>query len=825
MARIIEAKAVISAEDRTGAVFDKIAKKIESIAKSAKTSKEVDQLTKALSRAQEQMSAIDRFGSARGGFADARTKFREAQMAVEKAAGAMKKGEGDARSLATSYEKAQAAVSRAAQAFERQKTAVLQAKSGLDALGVPANRAAAAQDKLRAAVDRTNAALDKQVAKSERSASRRQMVSNAAGLAGGFVAHEAKKGGKAVLHTYREFDKERRFGKAVMGISDEEQKPLVDQAIHLGSKTKYNDVQVLEAQRELAARGLNKAQVMGMIPAGASLGMATDQTLPEAVKSMEGGIFGFGKDTSTEAAALRSARQTADFQVKAMKVSGMTPEDVNAVYKYGAAPSKSAGISEARMLALGGTLKKANIRGDESGTAIRAALAFTQSPTAGAKTAMLANGLDYKNYQTMRDKIDVEPFAKDVAARYGVKLDKNTKAQLGKVFSDKETVADPAKFGPAVTGVLRDSLGGTDAKSLKSIAGAAQRYRNSSVQSVDADRLLGDVMDKIPGNLQFANAVFGSKQGGRLSALDPKTAGHMHDEIANKSDGFADKIANERMAGFDGAISRFEGSVKNLETAIGRAFDKDGKGGILTGGADLLGKVTQGAAELPPWMLGAGASVGAYGALVGGGMFAKSLMGGFGLATSAVALDGSAAALTAAAAQLSAASGIKGVPDAVKTAAPLAAPAGASIWALGAAAAPWLMGGGAIAGGLYAMHKSVQDAGYEGMTSGERLRKQRGSMRDVYRKAFDYPDLSSPALSPTMTYGTGVAGDKAVSVFGEVSGEAKVDVNVTASSSLLEVVKQAQAMAKLSGTVNSSGPGSLGTSSPDAAAHPSGGHH
>jgi hypothetical protein len=44
MAKIIEAQARITAVDVTGAVFDKIAKKIEGIAKSAKSLKEVDAL-------------------------------------------------------------------------------------------------------------------------------------------------------------------------------------------------------------------------------------------------------------------------------------------------------------------------------------------------------------------------------------------------------------------------------------------------------------------------------------------------------------------------------------------------------------------------------------------------------------------------------------------------------------------------------------------------------------------------------------------------------------------------------------------------------------
>ncbi|MCK1424596.1 MULTISPECIES: phage tail tape measure protein [unclassified Bradyrhizobium] len=769
------------------------------------------------------MAAIDRFGAAKDGFSSARTKFREAQVAVEKAAVAMKRGQGDADALARSYEKAQAAVSRASAAFERQRSAFVGAKRGLEEFGVPINRAVSQQEKLRAAVDRTNAALDRQAAKSERSARRRQMISNAAGLAGGFLAHEAKRGAGNVLHTYREFDKERRFGKAVMGLSDAEQAPLVAQAIHMGAKTKYNDVQVLEAQRELAARGLNKNQVMGMMEPAASLGMSMDLTLPDAVKQMEGAIFGFRKDTSTQEAALAAARQTADYQVKAAKVTGMTPEDISQLYKFGATPARLAGISEASLLGFGGVLKKANIRGDEAGTAFRALTAMTQAPTAGAKTALLAAGMDYKNYQTMRDHLDVDPFAADVAARYGVKLNGATKAGLGKIFSNKDVIADPAKFGPAVTSLLRDSLEGNDAKSLKSIAGAAQRYRNASVQSVDANALIKDLMPKLAGNLPLANALFGSKQGGRIATAlsDEGTLRHVIEEIEKNSSGYSEKIAGERMSGFDGAVSRLEGSIKNLETAIGRAFDNDGKGGPLTWATDMLGKGVQGTAELPPWAVGAGAAAAAGGGIYGGVKFAQTIFGGFGLSSSAVALDGSAAALTAAAAELSAAAGVKSIPDAVKNAAPAATSAAASSWwALGAAAVPWLGAGAATIGGLYAMHKSVEDAGYSGLTSGERLRLQRGSMRDVYRRAFGYDELSSPEVSPTMTYGTGVAGDKLVQAqltgSAEVHGEAKIIVE--ASSTLLEVVRQAQNAVKLFGTLNSSGPGSVGLSSPDASA-------
>ncbi|MBR0871203.1 phage tail tape measure protein [Bradyrhizobium tropiciagri] len=838
MAKIIEAKAVISAEDRTGAVFDKIAKKIDGISKTGRAAVAVDRLNDAMARAKTQMAAVDRFFAARTGYVDARTRFRGAQAAVDEAARAMKRGEGDARH----YQRMQAEVSRAAAALERQKSAVLQAKSGLEQLGVPAGRAAAAQNELRAAIERTNASLDRQAAKSEKSARRREAIGMAAGVAGGFVAHEVKRGAGAVVHAYREFDKERRFAKAVMGLTDEEQAPLVEQAIHMGAKTKYNDVQVLEAQRELAARGLKKEQVMGMMEPAAALGMSMDLSLPDAVKQMEGAIFGFRKDTSTQEAALRAARQTADFQVKAAKVTGMTPEDISQLYKFGATPARLAGISEASLLGFGGVLKKANIRGDEAGTAFRALTATTQAPTAGAKTAMLAAGLDYKNYQTMKDRIEVEPFAADVAARYGVQLDKATKSGLEKIFSDKAAVSDPAKFAPAVTSLLRDSLEGNDAKSLKSIAGAALRYRNASVQSIDANALIKDLMPKLAGNLPLANAMFGSKQGGRIATAlsDEATLRHVIEEIEKGSAGYSEKIAAERMSGFDGAVSRLEGATKNLETAIGRALDKDGKGGVLTKATDFLGRTVQGAAELPPWAIGTGAvAAGAVGT-GGAALFAKALFNGFGLGTSAIALDGSAAALTAAAAELSAAAAVGAAKGATATAATTAATTaagagvGSTLWTAGVAAAPFVAAGLATAGGLYAMHKSVEDAGYTGLTSGDRLRRQRGgSMRDVYRRAFGYDELTgtrgydelekTPEVTHTTVYGTGVGGDKSVQAeltgSAEVQGEVTVKNVVEAGSELLRIVQQMQTLSvQVRGQLNANGPGSVGRSSPDAAA-------
>jgi len=200
------------------------------------------------------------------------------------------------------------------------------------------------------------------------------------------------------------------------------------------------------------------------------------------------------------------------------------------------------------------------------------------------------------------------------------------------------------------------------------------------------------------------------------------------------------------------------------------------------------------------------------------------LLSGFGLGASATALDGSAAALSGAAAELAAAATGGAVKDVAKTAIGTGAPAAAaSIWAArGLMAVPYVAAGAVAAGALWDMHQNVVDNGFEGMSLNDRAKAMRGglSIRGVYRRAFGYDEMNSPEVTPTMTYGTGVGGGGAApaQVTGTVTGEGKMDITVNAGSSLIEIARQAQATIQLAGRINSNGPGSLGLSSPDAAA-------
>ncbi|WJR74921.1 hypothetical protein [Bradyrhizobium sp. NP1] len=772
MAKVIEAVARISAEDKTGAVFDKIAKKIEGIAKSAKSSAEVDKLSKALARAQQQMAAIDRFGSAKGGFADARTKFREAQVAVDRAARAMKAGQGDAAALARAYETAQAAVSRASAAFERQKVAVMQAKHGLEQLGIPANRAAAAQDKLRAAVERTNAALEKQPGKLARAANAvGRGIGNVLPFAGPAILHGTKEAAKAGAEVQSEVVKMR-----AAGVPEADIRRAMGESGDLTAKyTNVKRADALERFKELRSIMLHPEEAHELLPLAVqatSAMNAVDRT-GELAKGLNFGfrgaeILGLGQDPARMRAYI-------DSFIKAQQVMGktITPEMQYEFAKY--AKASGATLSDRFKMTTGVSLSQ-ELGGQTTGQSIDQ---FVKQITGGfqgnnhsAAKEFVAMGMVPQDYfeTTKTGEIKGMKPGKKMPGWQVAQSDPDKYVydyllpafQKHGINSQDEQIAQIRRMFPA----------GRAADLVTKLVQQRESFTNHA---------------KLYGEAQGLNATEGNQK-------DPFVA---LNSLTTSLSNFAGALTSPAMENAAGVMSSMASWFGTLGNSLSKFNEDHPDFAKVAGGAALAGGFAGG--SVLTWNLASG------------------LLTGFGLPSASVQLSGSAAALSAAAAELSAAAGVGA---AAKGATVATAAGGAGIWAAGAAALPWVAAGAGVAGGLYAMHKQVEDAGYDGLTSGERLRRQRGSMRDVYRRAFGYDELSGPELSPTMTYGTGVGGDKQVTAqltgSADVHGEAKITVE--ASSTLLQIARDAQNAIRLVGTLNANGPGSLGHSSPDAIA-------
>ena len=188
MSRIIEAKAVISGEDRTGKMFDSIKKHFDEIGKGAKVAKNVGELGKQLDAAARGMRQIQDFRATQAGFARARTTFRSTQAEVTRLAkeldGARKaaaqfegvrtfgKAGAIASEMATArkrvgdlerqFTSAQRAVKAAAGSFDAQASALKDAKRAVEGSGISVGKLVAEEGRLKAAIEGVNAAYVKQ---------------------------------------------------------------------------------------------------------------------------------------------------------------------------------------------------------------------------------------------------------------------------------------------------------------------------------------------------------------------------------------------------------------------------------------------------------------------------------------------------------------------------------------------------------------------------------------------------------------------------------------------------------------------------------------
>ena len=232
------------------------------------------------------------------------------------------------------------------------------------------------------------------------------VAANAAvGAAAGAVAARGIEKASELVHraaeTFRQYDLLVRNQRAIADITEAQQKPLIDQAIRLGGSTPFNDIQVLEAQRDLIKRGIKVDLVEPIVKFASGFGQAMDVDLPTAAKTLETAIFSTGQNMETAAEAMKNAQRTTDIMVKTAKISGMSADEEAIFYKAGGAAAHAAGMSIETMSALGAMMRRGGIPGEEAGYAVRSISGSLVSPKAEAMIALNAMGIDFSKFADM----------------------------------------------------------------------------------------------------------------------------------------------------------------------------------------------------------------------------------------------------------------------------------------------------------------------------------------------------------------------------------------------------------------------------------------
>lgn len=720
MAGIIEAKAVISAEDRTGAVFDAIAKKMKHIGDSAKVSAEVDRLAKSLGSTGAQLAALDRAAKAQAGFDAAKGKMQAHAAALRDVGRAMSEVEKPTREMARANREAQASFDRSIQSFRRQRSALGDAASGLTKLGLSTANVVGEQNRLRSAIDATNAALHRQLAVETRHAARREARRDAAGTiatgVGILAATRGKDFGKKAIVSAAEFDIGVRKQRAFTDITTGDQAPLIAQAKQIGQETPFSNLDVVKAQTK-AMQGLPsgfssklKTEVaQGILENVKNYALVMESDLEHSAEAVRSYLLATGKDIGTKEKALAEASKATNQLVKMAKLGGMNDEDVQQFMKFAASSGSTAGLSTDTLMSLAALARRGGLRGDEAGVFVRSASSKLVSPTRQGLSALNAAGINFGDFVSMPGRLDAGRLEGQFQRDMGVKFTSGVRAKLDKVLADPAILGDRGAFTTAVTEAMAEQFGKTKKGTMRpadriNIAKAAGTFYKMSAESVNTEGLLDAIM-RSNMTLPQLNSFLTDKHGGKgaITQRQWDEFKSSRQEIAKAGDdpNFAKSKADLIMGGLGGALENLKGSTENVINAFGQAnegllkfsFDKLGTG------LDALSNMsTEGKQVATVFGVIAGTGTAVY----SGFRLMSAVLGAGGLGASAAALTTSAGLLDAAAMKLAGGS-LTGAAGSAAGAAGAARGSAlarlATLPALGAAG----IGLGVIAGSMYAL--------------------------------------------------------------------------------------------------------------------------
>lgn len=427
-------------------------------------------------------------------------------------------------------------------------------------------------------------------------------------VAATYATHKATQITEKVISTYKEFDDITRYQRAITGMSVDQQKQFIDQAIHLGASTPFNDIKVLHAQLDLMQRGVKTEFIKPITAYASDFAQAMNADLPEAAKTIEGILFSTQKHIEDGNQALIVARKTVDYAVKLAKIGGLDNEDITQLFKYAGFAGSMAGLSDESIGAMAAMMRRSNIRGDEAGVAIRAIAGTLVAPNRPARGAMMSLGVDWNKFAKMPDALSVDRLGLLMQSTFGKSIPAGMRGQLAGMLGDSELLGDKGSFVEKVSGALGPLFahgGKLKAQDAHALAKAVGSFYQLGTKSVDSEGLLAALMAAHP-TLAQANALFGQKQGARAMATmgNPALFKEFWGKLHETPEGFAHQIAAERMAGFSGAVQRAEGALMNLWTALGRANDP-----ALTAMFDRAARFAQSLAEVDPAMLRLGSEI------------------------------------------------------------------------------------------------------------------------------------------------------------------------------------------------------------------------
>lgn len=592
MVKIIEARAVLTATDSTGAAFKSALDKVNALTKAQSAFskagvKEVSAYSKAVENLNNKAGAIEGFRSQQAAMIAARAQFRQAEADVRRLSEAMRQTASPTRAMTREYEAAQRSVKAASAAFQDKVAAVKAARAEMAGYGVTLKNMGqhqAAVQRFRNGVLPGSGPLAQVTPRTPAESppgGGPMLIGGGLKTAGALaIGYGAMKLHGKVAESHHDYQQAYLYQQAVLGLSKDQQQPMLDQATKIGQDTKFTNADIVKAQTDIGAKLPKELQTPGAIMAitdqTKNYALAMKVSMEEASVAMVGWMKARGYDLSSPEAAEKSARRAANQMVEFAKTTGAKHHDLVGDLKFGAAPGRAGGFSEEFANALSAQLIRIGYEGAMSGTFVRAAAMKLSAPTRKGMAAIATAGLNFNDY--VKPGTDISPGGLDkmFQQRFGRGLTADQREKLQAVFDDPEKMGDRGNFVESASGILNDTFarkakgGKINAQDAERIAKTLNEFHTLSAAGVDSERLMTDLV-KRGMTPALASYLFGSEHGGRAVSLN---AGQLERDVKNFKnvpENRAASVADKMQEGPQGAYMRMQGSIETFNVALGEA--------------------------------------------------------------------------------------------------------------------------------------------------------------------------------------------------------------------------------------------------------------
>ncbi|MDF2601912.1 MAG: family phage tail tape measure protein [Methylobacterium brachiatum] len=532
-----------------------------------------------------------------------------------------------------------------------------------DATAASARKLASTQ--LKAAVDAGNAQRrERQRAQAEATRAHQEVIQRRretmAGVAGAVGGYKVKQFGVNAVEAASDMDKATRYQRVATDVTEAMQKRLLlPQAKRIGQDTEFSNKDIVEAQTAtMQSLPVKDADLKAEIGA-AIIERVRDyaQVMTAGMTTSAEGLRSFlqttNKDISTKERAVAEATRGTNLLIKMAKLGGMNDDDVQAAVKRGFPTGTQAGLSDTTLGAVAIGARRGGLRGDEIGTFQRTMASKLIAPTQKGREALIAAGINIDDYTKMPGGLSTETLEKFQKNRFGKTFSNSQRERLADILEDEDGLPSRDDFTAKVSAIVAESFGKTKkgetkAQDAQKIAKMVGDFYKLSVESTDAEGLLMAILSNPKVTPALRNAFFTDKHGGKVGMVAAKMDQYAQDkadlEHVTQDPGLSQRKAAEITGGLYGSLNQLKGAVETLTLSFGEA-----NAGIAKVSFDKLSSVAEALTALPDPAKQAATALAAVGALYGITKGAEAFLGGFGLKSSAAALDASAAALMRAA--------------------------------------------------------------------------------------------------------------------------------------------------------------------------------